>query len=90
MSSTHEVQQVAPRVALILAPNPSEWTLDGTNTWIVGSPDSHERAVIDPGPIDEAHLQRIVDALDGRRLTQIWLTHSHGDHASSDTEGSRP
>ena len=83
MSSTHEVQQVAPRVALILAPNPSEWTLDGTNTWIVGSPDSHERAVIDPGPIDEAHLQRIVDALDGRRLTQIWLTHSHGDHASS-------
>ena len=66
MTSQYEVRQVTPRVALILAPNPSAWTLDGTNTWSVGSPDSQERAVIDPGPIDEAHLQRNVCRRSGR------------------------
>ena len=83
MTSQYEVRQVTPRVAHLLAPNPSAWTLDGTNTWIVGSPDSQERTVIDPGPVDDAHLQRIIDALGGRNLTQIWLTHSHGDHAAA-------
>lgn len=45
--------------------------------------DSRERAVIDPGPVDDGHLRRIVEALEGRALTQIWLTHSHGDHAAA-------
>lgn len=83
MTSPYEVRQVTPDVAHLLAPNPSVWTLDGTNTWIIGAPDAGERAVMDPGPVDEGHLQRIVAALGGRSLTQIWLTHGHGDHAEA-------
>lgn len=83
MTSQYEVRQVTPNVARLLAPNPSAWTLDGTNTWIVGAPDSDERTIIDPGPVDEGHLRRMVDALGGRRLTHIWLTHDHGDHAAA-------
>lgn len=83
MTRHYKVRQASPRVAHLLAPNPSPWTLDGTNTWIVGTVESCERAVIDPGPEDEGHLSRIVDALGGRSLTQIWLTHSHGDHAEA-------
>lgn len=83
MTSPYQVRQITPNVALLLAPNPSPWTLEGTNTWIVGTPGSGERAVIDPGPADEGHLDRIMAALGGRSLTQIWLTHSHGDHAEA-------
>ena len=83
MTSPYEVRQVTANVARILAPNPSAWTLEGTNTWVVGTPESSERAVIDPGPVDEGHLDRIVASLGGRSLTQIWLTHSHGDHAAA-------
>lgn len=83
MTSPYKVQQITPNVALLLAPNPSAWTLEGTNTWIVGTPGSSERAVIDPGPADEGHLDRIMAALGGRDLSQIWLTHSHGDHAEA-------
>lgn len=83
VASKYEVRQVTPTVARILAPNPSAWTLDGTNTWVVGTTASNERAVIDPGPIDEGHLGRIIESLGGRSLTQIWLTHSHGDHAEA-------
>lgn len=83
MTTTYKVRQITPDVARLLAPNPSVWTLEGTNTWIVGAPDADERAVIDPGPVDEGHLGRIVEALGGRSLTQIWLTHSHGDHAAA-------
>ena len=36
-------------------------TLDGTNTWIVAEPDSDLAVVIDPGPLDEGHLQAVID-----------------------------
>lgn len=82
MESQDRVGRVTPRVVHVLAPNPSAWTLDGTNTWIVGREDADEWALIDPGPVDEAHQRRILDALEGRPLRSIWLTHGHGDHAA--------
>lgn len=72
---------VSGEVTCILAPNPSPMTLDGTNSWIIGSPGGDVIA-IDPGPDDEGHLARIVEA---GRVTQILLTHGHPDHA----EGAR-
>ena len=36
----------------VLAPNPGPFTLEGTNTWIVGRTPS---LVIDPGPDDAGH-----------------------------------
>lgn len=69
---------------LVLAPNPSAWTLDGTNTWLLSSPGSGQTIVIDPGPADLAHLERIVAralAVDSP-VTAIVLTHGHADHAA--------
>ncbi|MER6575937.1 MBL fold metallo-hydrolase [Nonomuraea sp. NPDC001023] len=62
----------------LLAPNPSAMTLDGTNTWVIGTRDA---VVVDPGPDDEAHLLRVRDHLGERRVTQILLTHGHADHS---------
>ncbi|MFI7463032.1 MBL fold metallo-hydrolase [Nonomuraea sp. NPDC049646] len=62
----------------LLAPNPSAMTLDGTNTWVIGTRDT---VVVDPGPDDEAHLLRVRDHLGERRVTQILLTHGHADHS---------
>ena len=69
-----------PRVTTILAPNPSVYTGDGTNTYLVGS--GVELFCIDPGPDDDDHLERIVAAADEReaRIASILLTHSHPDH----------
>lgn len=66
----------------VLAPNPSPMTLDGTNTWIIGEPASASVVVVDPGPLHEAHLRRVLEAADGRRVSLILLTHGHPDHSA--------
>ncbi len=72
------------RARCILAPNPSLMTLDGTNTWLVAEPSSPRVIVIDPGPADEEHLQRIcaVVAERDQRVAAIVLTHRHADHSA--------
>lgn len=62
----------------VLAPNPSEMTLEGTNTWVIGTTDV---VVVDPGPDDEAHLRRVAEHVGRRRITEILLTHGHHDHS---------
>ncbi|WUH92683.1 MBL fold metallo-hydrolase [Streptomyces sp. NBC_00433] len=71
------------RALCVLAPNASPMTLDGTNTWIVAEPDSPLAVVIDPGPLDEGHLARVVEAAEqaGKRVALTLLTHGHPDHA---------
>jgi glyoxylase-like metal-dependent hydrolase (beta-lactamase superfamily II) len=60
----------------VLAPNPGPFTLEGTNTWIVGRGPT---LVIDPGPDDAAHLEAVLrEAAD---VAAILLTHRHPDHA---------
>ena len=78
---------VSPSVECILAPNPSPWTLDGTNTWLLTAPGSPLAAVVDPGPSDEAHLAAVRAAADARevRIAVVLLTHGHIDHS----EGAR-
>lgn len=71
------------RAINVLAPNPSAMTLDGTNTWIVSEPDSDLAVVIDPGPLDDIHLQNVVATAEkaGKRIALTLLTHGHPDHA---------
>jgi len=59
-------------------------TLDGTNTWLIAEPGSEAAIVIDPGPLDEAHLRRVRDlaAQAGQRVAVIVLTHRHSDHSA--------
>lgn len=58
-------------------------TLDGTNTWIVSEPDSELAVVIDPGPLDDVHLEHVVAVAEaaGKRVALTLLTHGHPDHA---------
>ncbi|MDP9342687.1 MAG: MBL fold metallo-hydrolase [Actinomycetota bacterium] len=60
----------------VLANNPGPFTLEGTNTWIVGERPS---LVIDPGPDDETHLWAV--AREAGDVAAILVTHAHPDHA---------
>jgi glyoxylase-like metal-dependent hydrolase (beta-lactamase superfamily II) len=75
--------QVTERALCVLCPNPGPMTLDGTNTWVLLEPGATEAFVIDPGPLDEGHLQAVVGAVAARgaRVSQTILTHGHADHA---------
>jgi glyoxylase-like metal-dependent hydrolase (beta-lactamase superfamily II) len=61
-------------VTRVRAANPSPLTLDGTNTYVVGS------WVVDPGPADSVHLDAVRRAVTGG-IEGVVLTHSHSDHA---------
>ncbi|MCW2951256.1 MAG: beta-lactamase domain protein [Conexibacter sp.] len=66
-------------VALVRAANPGPYTLDGTNSWIVGRAPAW---VIDPGPALDAHLDAVAAQVRERGgLGGIALTHDHPDHA---------
>jgi recombination protein RecT len=65
-------------VLRLTAPNPGYMTGPGTNTYIVG--EAGQWAVIDPGPDDERHVQRIAELV-GDGLKYILCTHAHPDHA---------
>jgi glyoxylase-like metal-dependent hydrolase (beta-lactamase superfamily II) len=53
-------------------------TLTGTNTYLIGDP----AYVIDPGPADEVHLERVLEAAERYGgIAGIALTHRHLDHA---------
>ena len=73
------------RATLVLAPNPSPYTLEGTNTWVLCEPGSTAAVVVDPGPSHEGHLGAVIAAAEGlgARVAQILLTHGHADHAES-------
>lgn len=71
------IREVAPGVRRLVANNPGPFTFRGTNTFIVGE---GEVAVIDPGPDDPAHRGALLEALDGERITHIFITHTHRDH----------
>jgi glyoxylase-like metal-dependent hydrolase (beta-lactamase superfamily II) len=70
--------RVAPDVQRLTVNNPSAFTFHGTNSYIVGR---SSVAVIDPGPIDEAHFEALMAALAGREVTHIFVSHTHIDHS---------
>ncbi|MCK0093690.1 MBL fold metallo-hydrolase [Rhodococcus sp. F64268] len=74
-----QLRQVTENAAVLLAENPSVMSLEGTNTWILRAPDSDECIVIDPGPLDEAHLTRVAQV----PVAMTLISHRHFDH----TEG---
>lgn len=65
----------------IRADNPSPFTLNGTNTWVVGREPAW---VVDPGPRLEAHVTAVAAEVERRGgLGGIALTHDHPDHAEA-------
>ena len=74
---TGSMRRIAPDVWRIVAPNPSPLTGPGTNTYVVGR---GRRIVIDPGPADPLHVDRILEVTGGA-VEHIVCTHSHPDHS---------
>ncbi len=72
---------VTDRASFVLADNPGFMTLEGTNTWILREPGATQSVVVDPGPLEEQHLQAVIAAAGPVGL--VLITHRHFDH----TEG---
>jgi glyoxylase-like metal-dependent hydrolase (beta-lactamase superfamily II) len=66
-------------IVRVVAPNPGPMTLAGTNTYLFGS---NPCVVVDPGPDDIGHLEKVRAAGEERGGIGLLLTHSHGDHAA--------
>ena len=66
-------------VQRLTAPNPGAMTGPGTNSYLVGDPDTGY-IVIDPGPSDPDHLEKLWRAAAGD-IRRIVCTHSHPDHS---------
>jgi recombination protein RecT len=66
-------------VMRLTAPNPGMMTGPGTNSYIIGTADTGY-IVVDPGPNDAAHIQRLFEVTGGD-IRMIICTHSHSDHS---------
>jgi glyoxylase-like metal-dependent hydrolase (beta-lactamase superfamily II)/8-oxo-dGTP pyrophosphatase MutT (NUDIX family) len=73
------VVQIAPRIRRLTASNPGPMTGPGTNTYVLGDTEAGI-AVIDPGPLIDAHVEAILAAAAGP-IRWILCTHSHVDHS---------
>jgi len=65
----------------IRAANPGPFTLEGTNSWLIGRDPTW---LIDPGPALPEHVDALSREIDARGgLGAIALTHDHPDHADA-------
>ena len=76
---TNESVLLLKNVQRLTAPNPGVMTGPGTNSYLVGDPDTGY-LVIDPGPADTEHIDRLWRAAGGD-IRMIVCTHSHPDHS---------
>lgn len=75
-----QLRPVTAAASVVLADNPSPMTLDGTNTWILRAPGQAGCVVVDPGPDDPTHLDRLAAC---GPVELVVLTHRHLDHTES-------
>jgi len=74
--------QVSPLIQRVVADNPGPFTYTGTGTYIVGRDEPGATvAVLDPGPADPGHLEALLAAVAGRRVSHVLVTHTHRDHS---------
>ncbi len=73
-----QVDRPIPGVRRILVNNPGPFTFKGTLSYIIGQ---GKVAILDPGPLDEAHIAALLDAVRGETVTHILVTHTHRDHS---------
>ncbi len=71
--------RLSPLIRRVICNNPGPFTFTGTGTYIIGTGNV---AVIDPGPLDDAHLDAIMTALEpDEKISHIVITHTHLDHS---------
>jgi glyoxylase-like metal-dependent hydrolase (beta-lactamase superfamily II) len=77
-----QLDEIEPGVRRLVARNPGFLTGPGTNSYLIG----RERClVVDPGPADAVHVERIV-AETGGRIEAVLVTHTHVDHSPAARE----
>jgi glyoxylase-like metal-dependent hydrolase (beta-lactamase superfamily II) len=75
------VELLGGEILGLRAANPSPFTLEGTNSWLVGREPTW---LVDPGPALGEHLEALTAEIDARGgLGGIALTHDHPDHAEA-------
>ncbi|KAF2245587.1 putative metallo-beta-lactamase domain protein [Trematosphaeria pertusa] len=75
-----DVEQISPRVLRVLGQNAGKFTLQGTNTYIIGT--GSRRLIIDTAQGLPEWADLISDTFSERNisLSHVLLTHWHGDH----------
>jgi glyoxylase-like metal-dependent hydrolase (beta-lactamase superfamily II) len=71
------LRRVTDTASVLLADNPGLLTLEGTNTWVLSGPSSDEVVIVDPGPDDVEHLQRVARV---GKVMLVLISHRHEDH----------
>jgi glyoxylase-like metal-dependent hydrolase (beta-lactamase superfamily II) len=74
------LEAVTRSASRMLAPNPGPMTLDGTNSWVLREPGGERCVVVDPGPLENGHVERLADL---GPIELIVLTHRHFDHSEA-------
>lgn len=77
-----DVEQLSPCVTRIIGQNPSGFTLQGTNTYLIGHPKHKERFLLDTGSGFPAYTDLLRNYLNKKGLTivAIAISHWHPDH----------
>lgn len=79
MEFEYEVcETISPLIRRVVCNNPGPFTYTGTSTFIVGH---GEVAILEPGPLNDAHTDAVVKALGDERATHIFVSHTHMDHS---------
>lgn len=77
MSDLETVTRLASR---LLAPNPGPMTLEGTNSWVLREPGGERCVVVDPGPLENGHVDSLAEL---GPIELIVVTHGHFDHCEA-------
>ncbi|KAL8796315.1 MAG: hypothetical protein Q9182_007399 [Xanthomendoza sp. 2 TL-2023] len=80
LPSLPNTERISPNVVRILGGNPGKFTLQGTNTYIVGT--GSKRLLVDTAQGFECWTEDIKNYLESENisLSHVLLTHWHGDH----------
>jgi len=74
------LRPVTDTASVLLCNNPGLMTLDGTNTWVLRGPGSDEMVVVDPGPDDDEHIEKIAEL---GTIPLVLISHKHDDHTGA-------
>lgn len=75
-----QLRPVTDTASVLLCDNPGLMTLEGTNTWVLRGPGSDEMVVVDPGPEDDAHIEKILEL---GTIPLVLISHKHEDHTGA-------
>ncbi|KAL8752624.1 MAG: hypothetical protein Q9199_005616 [Rusavskia elegans] len=80
LPSLPNTERISPRVIRVLGGNPGKFTLQGTNTYIVGT--GSQRLLVDSAQGFDFWTEAIQELLIKENITisHVLLTHWHGDH----------